>query len=189
VGERPWLRRAGRATLADGRLLLWSIAEGRHGRRWRSSSRDADRALLDDLLLEVTPDGRIGRLELTTNAGQLTFHPELDEQSAHGNVVRPDGVQHIAIGWSPGRQLEIASSPIADAVLVHSVSAAGAVPVATIGIDLVPRPGTLDVERVGKRSWLVGGRLLTLDPQGVPEFAPGAVAWPLEDPTLAPDQP
>jgi hypothetical protein len=186
MGEPTWLRRAGRATLADGRVLLWSVAEGRHGRRWRASTRDAGGGLLDDLLLEVAPDGRIGRLELTTSAGQLTFHPEPDEQSAHGNVVGPDGVRHVAVGWSPGRGIEIPSSPIADAVLVHAAPAAAVIPIATIGEDLMPRPGTARLERAGEGVWLLHGRPVRLDRDGVPHLPDGA-SWPLEDLTVIPE--
>lgn len=33
--EPAWLRRAGRGRLPDGREILWSVAEGGRGRRWR----------------------------------------------------------------------------------------------------------------------------------------------------------
>lgn len=192
MDDRRWLRRAGRATLPDGRLLLWSVAEGRHGRRWRASTRDAAGALVDDLLLEVTPEGRLGRVELTTAEGQLTFHPEPDEQSAHGNVVAASGVRHLAIGWSPGRRLEIPASPIADAILVHGSAGAGApvvagaVPVATVGADLVPRLRTVPLERAGAGEWLLDGRPVSLDADGLPDLGAEAVAWPLEEPTVTP---
>jgi hypothetical protein len=168
-------------------VLLWSVAEGRHGRRWRASTRDAGGALIDDLLLEVTTDGRIGRLELTTAAGQLTFHPEPDERTAHGNVVGPVGVRHLAIGWSPGRQLDIPGSPIADAVLVEGIAGQGVVAVATVGADLLPRLGTVTVKRVGEGSWLVDGRCVVVDVDGLPVLGRDAVSWPLEDPTVRPD--
>ena len=122
----PPVRRAGRARLPDGRVLLWSVAEGGRGRRWRASTRDAEGRLLDDLLLEVDRGGRIGRLELTTAAGQLTFHADPDEREAHGNVVTPAGMRHVALRWAPGRGVEIPWSPIADAVLAGGHGAAGA---------------------------------------------------------------
>ena len=46
--------------------------------------------------LEVAPNGRVTRLELTTGAGLLTLHPEPDESALHGNVVTPTGIRHLA---------------------------------------------------------------------------------------------
>ena len=85
-----WLRRAGRLLLGGGETVLWSVAEGRRGRRWRSARRDADGNLVSDLLLELDPVGRWTRLELATTAGILTLHPEPDDTAVHGNVVTAD---------------------------------------------------------------------------------------------------
>ena len=142
--------------------------------------------LVDDLLLEVTPDGRVGRLEATTAAGQLTFHPEPDERSAHGNLVTPDGVVHLALPWEPGRRLEVPWSPVADAVLVATVPVTGRLRVATVGADLVLRERAIDVERVGEGRWTVDGRTVVVDAAGLPLPAPGAASWPLEDPSVRP---
>jgi hypothetical protein len=179
----PAVRRAGRAILADGRILLWSVAEGARGRRWRSSTRIPDGRLVDALLLEAGPGGRIGRLELTTVGGQLTFHAEPEERAAHGNVVTPDGVRHVALRWAPGRGIEIPWSPIADAVLASGP--AGAREVARIDTDLVPRPATVLVEQLGEGHWRLGERDIRLDSDGLPLF-PGGRIWPLEEPGLTP---
>jgi hypothetical protein len=188
--EPRWLRRAGRAHLADGRLLVWSVAEGNRGRRWRGSTRDRDNRLIDDLLLEVDSEGRVGRLEATTAAGQLTFHPEADDRSAHGNVVTLDGVVHIALPWQPDQRIEVPWSPVADAVLIASLRRPGPVLVATFRVDLVPAVRSVDVERVGEGRWVVDGRLVVVDAVGLPLASPDATSWPLEDPTVAaPAQP
>ena len=99
IRPRPWAARrapgafaldspAGRARLQDGSLLLWSIAEGRRGARWRASTR-RDGRLLSDLLLEVGHDGRPGRLEIATPAGLLTLHPEADGRRPTATSSRP----------------------------------------------------------------------------------------------------
>lgn len=182
-----WLRRAGRGTLSGGHVLLWSVAEGRRGHRWRASTRDARGAVLDDLLLEVEPGGRIVRIELTTAAGQLTFHPEPDEQSAHGNAVTRDGIRHIALPWNPGRRVELPWSPVADAVLVAGLSGAGErdLPVATIGRDLKPRLRSVTVMPGGPGRWRVDDRPVEVDSEGLPSLAEGST-WPLEDPAVQP---
>jgi hypothetical protein len=161
-------------------VLLWSVAEGGRGRRWRASTRDAEGRLLDDLLLEVERGGRIGRLELTTAAGQLTFHADPDEREAHGNIVTPAGIRHVALRWAPGREVEIPWSPIADAVLAGGPDAAGQRVVARIDADLVPTLATVAVEWVADGRWRVGGREISLAETGVPLF-PNGEEWPLED--------
>ena len=72
-----WLRRAGRLDRGGGESLLWSVAEGRRGRRWRSVRRNPAGVLVSDLLLEVDPEGRWTRLELATARGILVLHPDL----------------------------------------------------------------------------------------------------------------
>jgi hypothetical protein len=181
--HRSPLRHAGRATLADGRLLLWSVAEGRRGRRWRASTRTTEGSLIDDLLLEVEPSGRLARLELTTAAGQLTFHAEPDEREAHGNAVLPTGMRHFTLAWAPGRGVEISWSPIADAILVGAPGARGEPEgvVARIGADLVPALASTDLEQLGAGWWRVNGRDVHLDAAGLPMFENGQT-WALEEP-------
>ncbi len=115
--RRPWLRRAGRLEVGDGQVVLWSVAEGRRGRRWRSIRRDAAGRLVSDLLLEVDTAGRWVRLELATAGGILTLHPEADDMAAHGNVVTAGGVVPLAFAWSPGHRLAITEEPVAAAAL------------------------------------------------------------------------
>ena len=46
------VRRAGQAILPDGTEVVWSVADGRRGRRWRATT-TRDGALPPSLLLEV----------------------------------------------------------------------------------------------------------------------------------------
>ena len=62
-------RRAGFGRLADGRTVTWSLADGRRGRRWRTTTTDPIGGLESALLLELAPDGRLSKIELTMAEG------------------------------------------------------------------------------------------------------------------------
>lgn len=188
---RTWLRRAGRARLADGSELLWSLAEGGRGRRWRAVA-TLDGHVSHALLLEIDRSGRPARLELTTEAGMLTLHPEPDGRSIHGNVVHRGGVRPLALAWSADHDLEIVDRPLATAVMLRRLSASvrvgqgETVPVLAIDRSLVVRPGNRLVRRLADRRWIVadlaGARemAIELDADGIPQLAPSADDWPLE---------
>jgi len=188
---RTWLRRAGRAHLADGSELLWSLAEGGRGRRWRATTMLEGR-VTHALLLEVDRAGRPARLELTTESGMLTLHPEADGRSIHGNVVHRGGVRPVALAWSPDHDLEIVDRPLGTAVMLRRLSASvrvgegETIPVLAIDGSLAVRPGTRLVRRLADRRWIVadlaGARemAIELDPNGIPQFGPNADDWPLE---------
>lgn len=109
-GEDGPLRRGGVLPAGDGARVLWSVAEGRRGRRWRFSRTDATGAGLS-ALLEVDPAGSHRRLEVTAPAGLLTLHPEPDQSSAHGNVVTPAGIRHLAFPWGPTWRFDVVDLP------------------------------------------------------------------------------
>ena len=117
-----YLRRAGAGSLADGAELVWSVADGRRGRRWRAVA-SVDGLVTHALLLEVDLAGRPSRLELTTPAGLLTLHPEEGSGRLHGNVVTGSGVRHLALPWSDDHGLEVHGRPIAAAVTAHRLAA------------------------------------------------------------------
>ena len=108
------MRRAGLGLLRDGRTLIWSVAEGRRGQRWRSSTLGPEGHLDLALLLEVDGDGRFTRLELTNSQGMLTLHPEPDRARVDGNVVSVRGVVPISQPWSSEHVLWVRDSPIAE---------------------------------------------------------------------------
>jgi hypothetical protein len=195
----PWVRRAGRADLRDGSLLLWSIAEGARGARWRASTR-RDGALGSDLLLEVDTEGRPGRLEITTPAGQLTLHPEADGRSAHGNVVTPHGVRPLAYEWNSHHWFESRQTPVVAAAMCRAfraevaVGAFRLVPGLHIDHSLRVWRGQRGVTRLTETRWLIeeadeSGWELSLDDEGLPIFEAGergvagsraSPLWPLE---------
>ncbi len=184
----PYLRVGGRVDLADGTLLVWSVAEGARGRRWRTVATRAG-AVTHALLLELGHAGRLARLELTTPAGMLTLHPEPDERSIHGNVVSADGVRPLAFAWSPEHELEVADRPLTLAAALHRRRATVAVgdrvvvPVLLVDAGLRVVPGERSVERLDDERWWVvaseAGLVQTLSVD-----ADGLLAaderWPLE---------
>jgi hypothetical protein len=130
------LRRAGRLPLPGNGDVLWSVAEGRRGRRWRALRRDASGAIVSDLLLEVDPAGRWSRLELATGSGILTLHPDPDDSAVHGNVVTPSGVRPLALAWSAAHRLLVPDDPVATVALGAGKDDAVAGPGIIIGTDL-----------------------------------------------------
>jgi hypothetical protein len=187
AGSRRVLRLGGRAVLPGGEVVVWSIADGRRGRRWREVT-SLDGSVLRAVLLETDPAGRVVRLELSTAAGLLTLHPDRDGAVLHGNVVTPGGVRHLTLDEAV---LFIAGSPAAAAValgrLSGQVAVGGAQRVDVIRIDdrLEPGEGSWDVTRLEERTWrLVSAgdgevRSVRLDGDGLAEL-PDGEAWPLE---------
>ena len=180
-------RLAGSGRWGD-RTVVWTMSEGRRGRRWRevvargSATRHA-------LLLETDPDGRFSHLELARADGLWTFHPEADG-TLHGNhVARGEaGVRHVA-GWPFGRDdaLLIEGSPLAAAALAwrwRAATAGSAWGVAAVEIradgGLVRHP-EIRVGRLDDRRWRVGeGNPFLVDDAGLPVLGDGEQR-PLEE--------
>ncbi len=72
-------------------------------------------------MIEVDPNGRPSRLELTTAAGLLTLHPSSDGREIHGNVVTTtgEGIRPLAFSWGPEHELEIVGRPLATVIGLH----------------------------------------------------------------------
>jgi hypothetical protein len=163
------------------------VAEGARGRRWRTVETTAGR-VGRAILLELDRAGRPTRLEVATGAGLLTLHPEPDERSIHGNVVRAGGVDHLALAWSDRHEIvvgEVGGWAIAARVgRGLAVGATVEVPVLEVGLDLglVERTGV--VQRLDAAAWAIdaghegGGSIVRLDADGTP--LDGGETWPLE---------
>lgn len=181
-----WLRRAGRGLDRAGFEIVWSVAEGRRGRRWRET-RSLDGRLVSSLLLETDPDGRFAHAELGTGRGLLTLHPEGDG-TLHGNTVSADGVAHVAgLAWPPAAILLVEGSPIAAAAAARSVGEgigageAGAWPAGTADLALTVRVADVPVERLARSRWRLGNDdPIDVDDDGLPRLADSS-AWPLEE--------
>ena len=107
-------RLAGSGRWGD-RTVVWTMSEGRRGRRWRELvSRDGQ--ILHSLLLETDADRRFSHLELSRAAALLTLHPEGDG-TLHGNRVDREGVEHvIGVAFDHDGPVLIDDSVIAAAV-------------------------------------------------------------------------
>ncbi len=185
------VRRGGTLALPGGRRMVWTVAQGAKGRRWRAATTHGDGRMEAALLVETAPGGRLAKLELATGEGLLTLHPDGDPLRLHGNVVRASGIEHIALPWSGGHLLMVDASPVTAAIAVAGAAAGIGVgegtgmPAVEVGIDLRLRAATWRVARVGERCWHLlaadGGPSLRLelDADGIPTAAHGAT-WPLE---------
>lgn len=184
-GTPRFLRVGGRGSSASGASIIWSVAEGRRGRRWREIRR-AGEGIGHSLLLELDPDGRFSHLELSTPSGLLTLHPEGDE-TLHGHAVVSDGVEHVAeLAWEPDGIVAVEGSIVcaaAAAGLLRPVLDAGAsrahhavrVP-PTLWLEV----GPVRVARAAGGSWQLGAESpVVVDPRGLPELT-GGETWPLE---------
>jgi len=171
--------------------VTWTVADGRKGRRWRAVTTSGDR-LLNALLVEVAPDGALAKIEVAAPAGLLTLHPEPDMSELHGNVVRADGIEHVAMPWSPAHVLMLGASPVTAAVAAArlaeriGVGEGASIPAVEISDALGIRPATWRAARTGEHRWRLlaadGGPsvLLEIDGDGVPTGLDAAGDWPLE---------
>lgn len=180
------VRVAGDIRLADGSTVVWTVAEGRRGRRWREV-RTGVVGFEHSLLLETDPDGRFTHLELATTS-LLTLHPEFDG-TLHGNIVVGDD----AFGVRPieGEPWDEAAMPFVEGSIVclaaaahlqverigpfHSDRMRGAWITAALWFDV----GAVRVERIDERNWRFDGAEIEIDADGLP-ILPGGRTWPLE---------
>lgn len=184
------LRVGGRALLADGETLVWSVAEGSRGRRWREAIIDGA-GLRRSLLLEVSLAGVATRLEMTTRAGLLTLHPSDAGRELHGNVVTATGIRHLRFDWSGEHELYVSGSPAAASVVLQRlagiVGAGEGRQVLVVRVDdiLEPRPGAWHATRTATDTWQLRDsagpeeNTVRLDDDGI-AVEPDAERWPLE---------
>jgi hypothetical protein len=160
-----WLRRCGSGRQADGSYVTWSLAEGERGRRWRWTVSDRGRLRLV-ALVEIDRAGRFARLELASQAGMLTLHPEPNGRSIHGNVVASDGLRPLSFDWLPTAGLAIAGDAFGSAIL--RVGAGVPTLIIRPSLDVVARQRDPAPEPAQER-----------DGRGVPILL-DAREWPLE---------
>lgn len=179
------LRFGGRGQGADGAAVVWSVAEGGRGRRWREV-RNAGHAVASSLLLEIDPAGRFAHLELSTPSGLLTLHPE-DDGTLHGHAIVSDGVEHVAgLAWDADGMAMLEGSTVCRAAAV-----AGLVDVVAVGASraqlaaVIPPTLWLEVkpiriERIDATTWRFGAEEpFAVDGHGLPLLRGGEI-WPLE---------
>ena len=193
-----WLRRAGHLRAADGASTTWSVAEGRRGRRWREVVRigQGREGLRHSLLLETDPEDRFAHLELSTDVGLLTLHPEGDG-SLHGNAVVDHGESHLrdatgvehvrGLVWPGDGIALVEGSLICRLAGIHLLGqtmepftsrsqAAVWIPL-TLWLEVRP----VRMERIDDRRWrFADADPLEVDDLGLPVLA-DASTWPLEE--------
>lgn len=196
----PWqaavpgpVRLGGATTHDDECDLVWSVADGRRGRRWHEACARLGR-LSAARLLETDPAGRLVRLEIAAPAGLLTLHPSDDGLALYGNVVTPAGVRHVALPWGDAHRLVVAGSVASVAVACRHldtvVPPGGTSAFRGVGVDAELRvgQGSVRVERVGLTGWHASVAELgiavaaELDDRWVPLRGS---TWPLEEPPIA----
>lgn len=157
------LRVGGRFRDGEGATVIWNVAAGARGRRWRWIRTATDGATLS-ALLETDVDGRPSRLEVAASAGLLVLHPEPDGTEAHGNVVGVDGVRPLAFAWGGDHVFDVADLPWV------AIACAGTIPPA----GSIGRPALL-VDRALRVSAVT--RPVAASSDGLP---PDGERWPLE---------
>jgi hypothetical protein len=180
------VRRAGRGTDATGALVVWSVAEGRRGRRWREVRSVAGGGVVSALLLETDPVGRFSHTEFGTAVGLLTLHPESDG-TIHGHVVTAEGIEHVVgLPWTPDAVLVIEGSTVAAAAAAHALRHAilagtsVARPAVVVDSGLAVRAAEVTIERAGEDAWRLGSHgEVGVDDDGLPLLA-GPRIWPLD---------
>jgi hypothetical protein len=192
-----WLRRAGHVRAATGEGITWSVAEGRRGRRWRELIRvgNGGPGIRHSLLLETDPGGRFSHLELSTDAGLFTIHPEADG-TLHGNGVVDHGeadlrdaagVEHVrGLVWPDDGVVLVEGSLVCRLAAIHALrdalapSAARSQAAAWIPLSLWLEIRPVRVERLDARRWRFGGGdVVEVDSDGLPVLDAGTT-WPLE---------
>src|SRR5215212_979721 len=194
-----WLRQAGHVRAATGEGTTWSVAEGRRGRRWRELIRvgNGRRGIRQSLLLETNPDATFSHLELSTEAGLFTIHPEPDG-TLHGNAIvehgeaglrDASGVEHVrGLTWPDDAIALVEGSLVCELAAIQALGAtlspnsarsqAAAWTPLTLWLEIRP----VRVDRIDERRWRFGeGPVLEVDAHGLPLLESGST-WPLEDP-------
>jgi hypothetical protein len=184
------LRRAGSGRLTDGSRLVWTVAEGSRGRRWRWTH-TTNAGLCAVGLLELDEDGDFARLELGSPVGLLTLHVDDAGGEVHGNVAGPDGMRHLRLPWSRDDSLLVEGEPLVAAAMCHRL--AGRIdprPAHEHGVILVePSFVVRDTRGAFVRDSETRWRIelsqarrfrIAIDGQGLPTGLADEASWPLE---------
>jgi hypothetical protein len=185
------LRKAGTGRFGNGDRLIWTMAEGAKGRRWRWTHAN-DVGIVAAGLLELDPDGRLARFELAGAAGLLTLHPSADGTELHGNIASLFGMRHIRRPWSTAHALIVEGEPLVAAAMCHrlagGIGPGGHTDVAAVVVepgyalrDCRSRVVRDSVERWRMESSPHPKVRLAIDTDGLPVGMQDDATWPLED--------
>ena len=185
------LRKAGTGRFGNGDRVVWTVAEGAKGRRWRWTHTN-DVGIVAAGLLELDTNGRPAKLELAGPAGMLTLHPTTDERELHGNVAGAFGMRHIRMPWSPGHALIVEGEPLVAAAMCQQLAGAigpggeADIPVVVVEPGYALRDCRSRVTRDGEQRWRMESSphpkvRLAIDTHGLPVGLQDEAIWPLED--------
>jgi hypothetical protein len=189
------LRKAGTGRFGNGDRLVWTVAEGAKGRRWRWTHTN-DIGIVAVGLLELDEDGRPMKLELAGPAGMLTLHPSGDERELHGNVASPQGMRHIRVPWTNAHVLIVEGEALVAAAMCHRLAKAIGPGGETELRAVVVEPGyalrdcRVRVQRDGPERWRMDASphpkvRLAIDADGAPVGMRDEASWALEDDSAA----
>jgi hypothetical protein len=184
------LRRAGSGRLTDGSRLVWTVAEGSRGRRWRWT-RTTNAGLASVGLLELDEEGAFSRLELGGPAGLLTLHVDHSGNEVHGNVAAPGGMRHLRFPWARDDLLLVDGEPLVAAAMCHRFAhriqpgPAREHGVLLVEASYVVRDSRGSCMRESDTRWrleLSQGRRfrIAIDDHGLPTGLQDEASWPLE---------
>jgi hypothetical protein len=184
------IRRAGTGRLGQGARLVWTVAEGAKGRRWRWTH-TGDTGLSTVGLMELDTDGRLTKVELASPVGLLTLHPEASDTELHGNVATCEGMRHLRLRWSPTAQLIVEGAPLVAAAAAHrlarSVEPGGQRDLSVVVVEpaYTLREARAQVIRENEHRWRIDvvprpHVRLAVDDDGLPVGLTDEASWPLE---------
>ena len=181
------VRRGGQFADDAGRSVLWSVADGARGRRWRWTVVDRRGALLAAHALETGPDGRFLRLESATAPGLLSLHREADG-SLHGNRVGERGVDHLTVEAPAPAGVLIGGTALAVSILLGTMegpAAKATLDVLEVFDDLGLRIVSATIRPTDDGGWEIRTNRATrrahLDADSLPDAAAhDGLTWPLE---------
>lgn len=182
------LRRGGRFLDDAGRAVVWSVADGHRGRRWRWTVVDRRGTLIVTHALETDGEGRFLRLESAAAPGLLTLHREVDG-SLHGNRVSERGIDHLTVEAPASSPVLVGSTGLGVAALLagtpRPAGPTSTLDIVEVGDDLGVRVVTCTIRTDEAGGWEVRTnrvtRRLTLGAEGLPDESDrDSVSWPLE---------
>ena len=146
--------------------------------------------MVTSLLLETEPSGWFAHLELSTQTGLLTLHPEGDG-TLHGNAVvggeHSVGVEPVVgLAWQPDGLVNVEGSTICRLAAIHLLRrsspefSTASQPGVSIRPTLACQPTVVRVERISRDRWrFVDEEPIDVDERGLPALRDGGI-WPLE---------
>jgi hypothetical protein len=183
------VRLAGQATDRLGRTVLWTVADGERGRRWREVATEPEGGASRSLTLETGHAGQWLRLEIAAPTGLLSLHPDRDGR-IQGNVATAAGVRHLSLGSLTPPLVDVRDSLVGETALCRAFERlvgpgeGSGVRVVRVGLGLEVAVFDVGVTRSDARLWELrdseGTRDVSMGDLGTPSDGDTGGRWPLE---------